>query len=83
MAFNFSALLNIVKAVSKTTLFQSAGELAMKKVGEKITENAHDPEEIKKIGKELINGAPELVGAIVKGTKAEPLVDPGTIHKPE
>jgi hypothetical protein len=81
MAFNFGKLLSIVKAVAKTTIFESAADLALKRVGEEITKHADHPEEIKKIGAELIRGAPELVGAIVKGTEAEPLVNPALIHR--
>jgi hypothetical protein len=81
MAFSFSRLLNVVKAVAKTTVFESAADLALKRVGEEITKHADHPDEIKKIGAELIRGAPELIGAIVKGTEAEPLVDPATIHR--
>jgi hypothetical protein len=67
--------------VSKTKTFDLAAELAFKKIGEEIDKNAHNPEVIKKIGKELITEAPAIVGAVVKGTQAEVLVDPATIHK--
>jgi hypothetical protein len=81
MAFSFGRLLSIVKAVSKTTIFESAADLALKRVGEEITKHADHPDEIRKIGAELVHGAPELVGAIVKGTEAERLVSPTTIHR--
>ena len=79
--FSFSRLLGAIKVVSKTKTFDRAAELAFKKVGQAIDKNAHNPEVIKEIANELITGAPAIVGAVVKGTTAEMLVDPATIHK--
>lgn len=80
MPFNFSRLLDVVKAVSKTKTFNLAAELAFKEVGKKIDENAHHPEVIKSIAKELITEAPSLVGAVVKGTEAQSMVPAKNIH---
>jgi hypothetical protein len=83
MAFNFSRLLSIVKAVSDTKAFDLAAQLAFKRVGAEIDKKAHDPAAIKEIAKELINGAPQIVGAIVKGSEAEKLVPAANIHRPD
>jgi len=79
--FSFSRLLDMVKAVSNTKAFDLAAELAFKRVGERIDANAHNPEAIKEIARELITEAPAIVGAIAKDTPAEKLVDPSTIHR--
>jgi hypothetical protein len=81
MAFNFRSILDIVKVVSKTRTFDTAATLAFKRVGQRIEEHADNPAAIKEIARELISGAPELVGAVVKGTEAHALVPAENIHK--
>lgn len=80
--FNFSAILDIVKAVSKTEIFQSALTLLLQSLGKKLAASANDPAMVQQIADEMVNEAPALAGAVVKGTEAEPLVDPTCIHRP-
>jgi hypothetical protein len=68
MAFNFRTF---IKKLTASSVFDSATELAFKEIGKVIDKNAHNPDEIKKIGGALIKGAPDIVEAIKAGTEAE------------
>lgn len=59
--------------------FQSAAIGMLSGIGEKIAQNAHNPEAIKRIAGDLTNHAPGILGAIVKGTDAEKLVSPAIV----
>lgn len=84
MAFNFgSMLLSIVKMAANNTTFQTAAMATVSGIGKRVLENLNAPEELHKLGQELVQGAPSIVGAIVKNTEAEKLVDPKIIPHPE
>lgn len=74
-------LLGVVKRVAGNTNFQQAAVGAVTGIAQKLLESANDPTKIKELANELKQGAPALVGAMVKGTPAEPLVDPAIIHR--
>jgi hypothetical protein len=80
-SFNFQSLLGIVKTVASNPSVQESGTAMMTGLASKLTESANNPEAVRKIATELQQNAPAIVGAIVKGTKAEGLVDPAIIHK--
>lgn len=80
-SFDFSVLLGLVKRVAKNPQFQQAATDAVSGIGKQILDKLNAPEELHKLGQELVKGAPAVVGAIVKGTDAEPLVDKAIIHR--
>jgi hypothetical protein len=82
-SFNFSKILDVVKAASANPNLQNAGSLLFDRLADRIAAAAHDPTLIKAIATEVKQGGPALVGAIVKGTEAEHLVDPEIVHKVE
>lgn len=84
MPFNFGGiLLSLVKQVAKSPTFQTAAISAVSGIGKRILDNMNAPEELHKLGQELVEGAPSVVGAIVKNTSAETLVDRTIIPHPE
>lgn len=72
MAFDFRKFLS---TITETKTFALAQELAFKKIGEAIDQNAHDPAALKKIGKTLIEDASSIRQAVVQDTPAQHLVD--------
>ena len=83
MAFDFGAVFgNILKSVASNPSVQQAGTQALKGVADQLTANAHNPEAVKAIAAGLQQNAPAIVGAIVKGTPAEKLVDPAILNQP-
>lgn len=82
MAFNFGSLLGIVKMVAKTPLFQQAAISLISSIGNDLINKADNPEAVRNIAKDLSNGAAVIVGAMVKNTEAEDLVDKRIIPDP-
>lgn len=79
---NFGAsMLGLVKRVAGNKDFQQAATSAVTGIAQKLLESANDPNKIKEIATDLQKGAPALVGAMVKGTPAEALVDAAIIHR--
>lgn len=72
MSFDFRKLL---EDVTHTNTFRLALDLAMQKVGVAITEHAHDPETVKRIGGALISDGSKVADAVLHGTEAEQIVD--------
>lgn len=75
------SLLGLVKRVASNTNFQQAAVGMVTGISQKLLEAANDPQKIKEIATDLQKGAPALVGAMVKGTPAEKLVDAEIIHR--
>lgn len=78
--FDFSVLLGLIQRVTKNPTFQQAATDAVSGIGKQILDKLNAPEELHKLGQELVKGAPAVVGAIVKGTDAEHLVDKAIVH---
>jgi hypothetical protein len=83
MAFDFGAVFGgLLKSVASNPSVQQAGTQALKGVADQLAANANNPEAVKAIAAGLQQSAPAIVGAIVKGTPAEGMVDPA-ILKPQ
>lgn len=72
---NISALLGIVQAIASNANFQQSAIGLLQGLGMQLAGKISDPN-AQHIVSNLINNAPQLVGAMVKGTRAEVLVDP-------
>lgn len=81
--FDSASLLGIVKRVARSTVFQQAATQAVSSIGKEILDKLNAPEELRRLGKDLAERAPAVVGAMVKGTEVESVVDPEIIHKAE
>jgi len=80
MAFDFASFFGgVVKAVASNPSLQQSGTQLLTGVADQLGANAHNPEAVKAIAAGLQQNAPAIVGAIVKGTPAEGLVDPAIL----
>lgn len=81
-AFAFSFLLDAVKMIASNPNFQQAAISGVQAIGLRLLQNIGNPDALKAIGDDLTKRAPAVVGAMVKGTRAQALVDPRFIHDP-
>lgn len=81
--FDFSSILGIVKMVARTPMFQSAAISLIAGIGNDLIKKADNPEAVRRIALDLTNGAATVVGAMVKNTDAEKLVDPKIVPQPD
>lgn len=70
------------KALGDKTL-QGAFNEAFRGIGSELLAKAHSPEAVKQLASSLLDHAPAIIGAIVKGTPAEAHVDPAVVAAAE
>jgi len=68
-----------IREIFSTPTFQAAAENAINGIVDKLASHAGDPAAIKALASEVKQFAPQIVGAIVKGTPAEGLVNPSVL----
>lgn len=72
---------SLLRSAAKSSSVQQSGIEVLQGIGKHISENAHDPERLKRLGETLQRAAPAVLGAIVKGTPAENMVDQHTLQQ--
>lgn len=77
-----SMMQGILMDALKNPDFQRAGVDALRNIGRQILDNRNNPAKLAEIGNTLHEHPKNTLGAIVKGTSAEKLVDPGIIPAP-
>lgn len=75
---DISVLLGVVRAIATNTNFQQSAIGMIQLLGQQLASKIHDPQ-AQSIVSNMIANAPVLVGAMVKGTRAEALVNPAFI----
>ena len=81
MKFNFSGLFSLVKNWFPIASFEDAGITALQDIGRQVIEHSHAPDQLKKLGGDLVNNAPAILGSIVHGTPAQSLVSPEAVSE--
>lgn len=69
----------ILKSILGNKSFQDAITSAVQYIGQSITDNVNHPDKLIALAKNLKDNPKAVVGAIVKGTEAEQLVDPSVV----
>jgi len=74
-------LLNLGLQASQNPDFQKAFAGVLTGLGSALHANANDSEKVKQIADDLVQNAPAIVGAVVKGTPAAQHVDPQVVKQ--
>ena len=74
-------LLNIAASAAQNPDFQNAFSGVLSGLGKSLHANANDAAAVKAIADDLVQNAPAIVGAVVKGTPAAQHVDQNVVRQ--
>lgn len=81
--FSGSGFAAMLKGIIGNRQFQESAFDFVVQSGQKMLENLSNPDKLKKQAQNMVDHPEVVVGAIVKGTEAEHLVDPQVVKKAE
>ena len=79
--FSGSGLGAILKNLIMRPDFQQSAIDFVVSAGQKLLQSKNDPAQVQKIAQNFVDSPEVIVGAIVKGTEAEGLVEPEIVQK--